>query len=243
MGVMQAEGKGVPVDFKRAKEYYQRSIELDGHYAISNIAHLWFEGNGIEKNVPEAIRLYNHGYAKYNHLYSLLHLTDIYLFGIGVSKDYRLAVSLMRKLNRAGIDVVCYNLGCAYYHGYGVAQNKQTARKYWRKVKDYDKDSKRALLEDNDINFRFSTGYLKEGSPFHAEELYMFENREDNYIERCISLSNSGDTDALFNIYRALATRERRDFIKEKSYFDKALSAKHPQAMFLDRLYKNLINK
>ena len=239
MGVMQAEGKGVPVDFKRAKEYYQRSIELDGHYSVSNIAHLWFEGNGIEKHVPEAIRLYNHGYAKYNHLYSLLHLTDIYLFGIGVSKDYRLAVSLMRKLNRAGIDVVCYNLGCAYYHGYGVAQNKQTARKYWHKVKDYDKDSKRALLEENDINFRFSTGYLKEGSPFHAEELYMFENREDNYIERCISLSNSGDTDALFNIYRALATRERRDFIKEKSYFDKALSAKHPQAMFLDRLYKN----
>ena len=70
MGVMHAEGKGVPVDFKRAKEYYQRSIELDGHYSVSNIAHLWFEGNGIEKHVPEAIRLYNHGYAKYYHLYS-----------------------------------------------------------------------------------------------------------------------------------------------------------------------------
>ena len=238
LGVMYAEGKGVQVNFKKAKECYQRSIELDGHYAISNIAHLWFEGNGIEKHVPEAIRLYNDGYAKFNHLFSLLHLADIYLFGIGVSKDYRLAVSLMRKLNRAGIDVICYNLGCAYYHGYGVAQNKETARKYWRKVKDYDKDSKRALLEEKDINFRFSTGYLKGGSPFHAEELYMFENREDHYIDRCINLSNSGDTDALFNICRALAKRERRDFVKEKLFFDKALAAKHPQAIFLDRLYK-----
>lgn len=239
LGAMYARGEGVQVNFKKAKEYFQKSLENDGHYAIANIADLWFEGNGIEKHIPEAIRLYNHGYTRFNHLFSLLYLTDIYLFGIGVSKDFRLAVSLMRKIHRAGIDVICYNLGCAYYHGYGVAQNKEIARKYWSKVKDYDKDSQRALLEDKEVNFRFSIGYLKENSPFHAEMYYMFENRDDEYINRCINLANSGDCEALFNIYRALAKRERRDTIKEKSYFDKALSAEHPQAMFLDRLYKN----
>lgn len=239
MGVMYATGRGTEINFKKAQECYQKSLELGGEYSVSNIAHLWFEGNGTEKNIPEAIRLFRQGHYKYNHLYSLLYLSDIYLFGIGVAKDYRLAVSLMRKINRAGIDLVCYNIGCAYYHGYGVAQNKDTARKYWNKVKDFDKDSNNALVDENNIKFRFSTGYLKEGSPFHAEELYMFENRDDEYVDRCIARSNLGDTDALFNICRALVKRERRDFVKEIFYFEKALKAKHAHAMYLDKVYKD----
>lgn len=239
IGVMYAEGKGVDIDFCKAREYYTKALEHNGYYAISNIAYLRFSGQGIEKDFHESIRIYRDGIQRYKHLLSLLRLSEIYLLGIGVPSNYKLGVSLLKKIYRNGIDSVCYNLGCAYYHGHGVVQNKETARKLWEKVKDYDNDAANALAAESDYTFRYFNTEISEDSPFYAERSLMFEGNDDRYIRKCIKRAEAGDTDALMNICRTLSRRGRRDFAKEEAYFYRALTAQHPQAIYLDILYRD----
>ena len=235
LGVMYAYGQGMKVNFNKAKECYIKS----GLNSISAIADLWFKGLGVEKHFPESIRLYLQSYTRKGDLRSILRLTDIYLHGIGTEKNYRLALSLLKKIERAGFESVCYNIGCAYYRGIGVTQNKEIARKYWKRVAEYDNDARQALLEEKEPIFRFSDAYQNKGWAYYNEKLFMDEGNDLEYIEKCKNQASLGNVNAFFNIYKTLATRKNRNYEKESLYFENALSAKHPQAMFLDRLYKN----
>lgn len=239
LGVMYAKGEGTEVSFLKAKECYQKAIDNGGNYSVTNIANLWFQGQGIEKNISEAIRIFHRGYQEYNNIFSLIYLSNIYLFGIGISKDYRLAASILKKLYRYGIDLVCYNLGCAYYNGYGVAQNKELAKFYWNKVKEYDSDAMSALTSEGTIKFRFMDTKIEEGAPFFAEKALMFQNHDEAYIDMCLNRFKAGDTDALFNMIRTLVRSERRDILKEDSYFNHLIKIGYPQAVFLDAIYSN----
>ena len=237
LGVMYGNGEGTEISFLKAKECYQKAIENGGNYSVTNIANLWFLGLGIEKNISEAIRIFHRGYQEYNNIFSLIFLSNIYLFGIGISKDYKLAVSILKKLYRYGIDLVCYNLGCAYYNGYGVAQNKELAKFYWNKVKEYDSDAMSALTSEDSVKFRFMDTKIEEGAPFFAEKALMFQNYEEAYVDMCLNKFKSGDTDALFNMLRTLVRSERRDILKEESYFNQLIKIDYPQAVYLDTIF------
>ena len=237
LGVMYSRGQGTEVDFLKAKECFLEAIENEGYFSLSNMGDLWFDGKGIEKNIAEAIRIYSKGYHEYSNVFSLMYLSNIYMFGIGVPKDYRLAVSILKKIYRFGIDMVCYNLGCAYYNGNGVAQNKEIALSYWNKVKDYDNDAMSALNSVDDIKFKFINTTIQEGSPFHAEMSLMFQNHDEAYIERCLQKAKLGDYDAMYNMLRIMVRREDRDIRKEEFYFNELSKALHPQALYLDSIF------
>lgn len=58
-GKFYHEGRsGVEVNYELARQYYEKAVSLNNSKAINNLANLYANGRGVEKNIPKAIELY-----------------------------------------------------------------------------------------------------------------------------------------------------------------------------------------
>ena len=58
LGMMNAEGQGVPQDYKEAVKWWRLSAEQDDAYAQFNLGVMYDEGDGVPQDYAEAIRLW-----------------------------------------------------------------------------------------------------------------------------------------------------------------------------------------
>ena len=79
-------------DIAKAKELYERSIELGQPQAFTYLGRLYEEGIGVQKNEKEAVRLYRIA-ADMGFDIAQCSLGNCYDFGIGVAVDYEEALS------------------------------------------------------------------------------------------------------------------------------------------------------
>ena len=226
---------GEKQNFLEARKYYYRAIEKGASYALANVASLWQDGSGIEQNPHEAIRLYRSNYYGNKSVFSLLRLAECYLFGhTGVNCNYKKAVDLLKKAYRRGYKLVCYNLGCAYFNGQGVPQNKDIAYKYWQKVRHIDDRAEKALSGAEAPFFQpFSVNNISRESPFFSERCLMFNDNNIQYINDCEEKASNGDLDAMF----ILSQRLTRDNRKAEYYFKQAIKGGHHIAVYLDKVH------
>ena len=55
---MYEDGHGVPQDYAKAKEMYEKGAELGDVDCMCNLGILYYEGKGVEKDVNKAVELY-----------------------------------------------------------------------------------------------------------------------------------------------------------------------------------------
>lgn len=59
---------------------------------------------------------------------------DLYVDGVGVSKDYKQAFNWYKKAAAKNMAAAQYSVGAMYANGYGVGRNMQEAKKWFQKA-------------------------------------------------------------------------------------------------------------
>ena len=130
------KGKGGSQDYKDARKYYQKAIDLRDTDSLGSLAHLYSKGLGGERSYFKATKLFekscNAGTTDVNYE-NCYNAGYSYSKGEGVRQDNFKAVKLYRKACSGGYADACTNLGWMYDYGKGVRQNKSTAKKYYGK--------------------------------------------------------------------------------------------------------------
>lgn len=118
-------GKGVTIDYKKAVEYYEKSIAagLKNAYPEEHIGTIYYNGDyGISKDYKKAVEYYEKAISlgsKSNYLEE--RIGDIYFTGgNGVSQDYEKAVEYYKKAYERGIvsEKIILNLAECYHTFY-----------------------------------------------------------------------------------------------------------------------------
>ena len=129
------------VEFERQGNYaealiwYRKAADQDHPVGQSNIANMYREGRGVEKNNSEAAKWYLRS-AEQGHVTAQYNLGVLYVTGEGVRQDYREAVYWYRKAADQGHAEAQNALGFRYENGQGVAKDESEAVRWYRLAAD-----------------------------------------------------------------------------------------------------------
>lgn len=122
LGIMYADGAGVPRKLTEAAKWYRLSAEQGNAYAQTFLGELYVEGAGVPQNFPEAARLYrlaaDQGLAEAQAL-----LGVAYADGVGVPRNPAEAATWWHRAAFQGNADAEYMLGVAYANGDGLAKD------------------------------------------------------------------------------------------------------------------------
>jgi len=99
--------------------------------AMYRLGEMYAEGNGVAKNVQEAIKWYRMAAEKGNRS-AMYSLGEMYAKGNGVAKNAQEAIKWYRMAAEKGYEPAMCSLGEMYAEGNGVAKNAQEAIKWFR---------------------------------------------------------------------------------------------------------------
>ena len=105
-------------------------MELDSLAAYSAMAQNLFTGEGVTKNIDEAIRLFTYA-ANNGSSYAANRLGGIYQYGEEVEKDYKKALEFYKLAASYGNKYAFNNLGIMYHYGLGVEKNYEISNHYY----------------------------------------------------------------------------------------------------------------
>ena len=126
-------GSGIEKDYKKAVEYFNKSIEakVDNSSIILHLGICYFEGLGIDVDYDKAYKCFTQvatdedmqiqGKAQ-------LYIGKCYYDGKGVKQDREEAYKWFVEANDNEIAIAESNLGDCYFYGYGVKQDQKEAR-------------------------------------------------------------------------------------------------------------------
>ena len=95
----------------------------------------YFNGRGVERNLPEAFRLLKSASDK-GYMSAKKELGKMYYYGIYVKQDYKTAYEYFEEAASSGNGEANYMLGLCLYNGYGVEQNDNLAFSTFEKIAD-----------------------------------------------------------------------------------------------------------
>ena len=136
LGICYQLGKGgVGVDATEAVRWYTRAVEARNPPATAfhNLANCYFCGNGVLKNLSEAVRLYRIA-AEMGHSYSQFGLGMCLMRGEGVPYNPVEAIKWMKRAADAGDAGAQSKVGYALATGLGVPEDKAAAVVYYRRA-------------------------------------------------------------------------------------------------------------
>jgi TPR repeat protein len=90
------EGRGVPQDYRKAVELYEKAAAQGNALAQVNLGWLYHEGKGVPQDYHKAAELYQKS-ADQGNAAGQAYLASQYAEGKGVARDYRKAVELYRR--------------------------------------------------------------------------------------------------------------------------------------------------
>ena len=101
LGLRYANGEGVPRDYGKARELYEKAAAKDNTDAMTNLGTLYQFGDGVAQDYGKARELYGKAAAKDN-AYAIYNLGTLYENGQGVPRDYGKARELYEKAAAKG---------------------------------------------------------------------------------------------------------------------------------------------
>lgn len=160
VGIQYELGESVPVNYEKAKQYYEKACTLNYGRGCFSLAFLSEQGV-LKKNLKNTDSYYekgcNLGYGlscfkrgvrhkdnailaksyyekgcKFNDNYSCYSLAEIYLNGNGVERNNKLAAEFYKKSCDLGSIDACHDLAPFYEQGVGIEQNIQEAKKLYK---------------------------------------------------------------------------------------------------------------
>jgi hypothetical protein len=131
LGLMYAEGKGVPQDYQEAVKWYRLAAVQGNTPAQYSLGLAYENGQGVPQDYQEAVNWYRIAAAREDE-WAQMRLGSIYAEGKGVLQDYQEAVKWYRLAAAQGHAPAQSSLGTAYEKGQGVPQDYQEAVKWYR---------------------------------------------------------------------------------------------------------------
>ena len=116
VGLMYAEGKGVPQDYQEAVKWYRLAAAQGNVPAQYSLGLAYEKGQGVPQDYREAAKWYRIAAAREDE-WAQTRLGLIYAEGKGVPQDYQEAVKWYRLAAAQGYAPAEYSLGVAYEKG------------------------------------------------------------------------------------------------------------------------------
>jgi TPR repeat protein len=126
-------GQGVPQDYAKAVEWYQRAGDQGNVQAEIDLAFMYSHGQGLQKDYTRAVDWYQRA-ADQGDSAGQDSIGFMYLHGQGVQQNYPKAVMWFRKAAEQGNAKGQYDLGFMLYHGFGIAEDRTEAKRWFRKA-------------------------------------------------------------------------------------------------------------
>lgn len=206
LGYMNLYGlNGVPVNYKKAFEYYSRAAQSGDDVAINNLGSLYYSGVGVRKNISKAAELFSEASNRGN-VEASLNLAVIYLSQNDGLGNKEAAVSLLKKTVKENNPVGKYLLGYAYLKGIGVPKNYKKAVENIRFAADKNYDEAQYIM-----------GYLYE----HGIGITQNYNNALRYFNRAANQGNISAIKELGELYAA-GRRIEKDYHKAHVMFNLA---------------------
>lgn len=134
LGAFFATGRGgLPRDNAQSVTWYLEAAARGNGWAQANLCVRYETGDGVEKNLDEALRLCRLAAAQDNPM-GLNQLGWMYQRGSGVDKDLTQAFQLYQHSAELGFVNGQNNLGYVYEHGWGVTRDLQKALYWYRQA-------------------------------------------------------------------------------------------------------------
>jgi TPR repeat protein len=110
-------------DYNKARDYYQKAIDLNYPKAAANLGFIYEDGKGdIEKDNKKALEYYQLG-TQYNFAQAMNNLGTFYLRGIEIEKDVQKAIELYKNAADLGNNFALTNYGDLLWEGEHLEQN------------------------------------------------------------------------------------------------------------------------
>lgn len=103
--------------------------------AISNMATMYYKGQGVKQDYAKALYLYKKA-AEQGHMASMITVGAMYEYGQGTRTDYAAAMQWYQKAADKGYASAEKAIGDMYRLGHGVAKNEAAAVQWYKKAAD-----------------------------------------------------------------------------------------------------------
>lgn len=135
LGLIYETGEGhVGQDYTQAVIYYERAAKYGHIKAMANLGNLYYNGLGVEQNLPEALRYFQKAAEKESPA-AINSLGVMYLRGEGgLPKDLKTAFLYFSRAAYYGDETAYNNLGNMYFNGIYVKEDKAKAFSYYLKA-------------------------------------------------------------------------------------------------------------
>ncbi len=112
-----------------------KQVSIGNENAMKELAHKYENGDGIEKNIEKAYKIYSDLANNYNDFESKFNIACMYYFGNDyIKQDFNIAFEKFNEIKNEDIDGnILYYLGYMYDNGYGIEQNLSLAYEYYKK--------------------------------------------------------------------------------------------------------------
>nr|WP_295931857.1 serine/threonine-protein kinase [uncultured Dyadobacter sp.] len=176
LGMMYANGEGVPKNEKLALEYLLRSAKTGYAFIQSNLAQAYQYGSGTDVNLGEAVRWYKASSQK-GHPAAQLALGNMYLTGTGVGKSIAEGMKLIYKAANQNYSPALSRLGYLFFMGDIVGKDDVKSFTNTKKAVEFDNDNIVAI-ENLAYDYRNGVGTAK--SYKEAEACYLKAIKNDS---------------------------------------------------------------
>lgn len=204
LGCMYASGIGVRRNMKMAVAYFMEASMKRNLFGMLNMAQLYVDGLGVERDLDKARVLYNHAFEE-GYSDAMVMCGDTYL----VEDDYKSALDCYLKAAYRRCPYAYYRLGWFYKEGLGIEKDTTKALEYYQKAVEMQYPA--ALLD-------FALFY-KEG------DLVAQDN--DKAMELLMRAADKGNAAAMYSLYEIYLRGEgvAQNFMYAKDWYQKSMAA------------------
>lgn len=112
-----------------------KQVSIGNENAMKKLAYKYENGDGIEKNLEKAYKIYSELANNYNDFESKLNIACMYYFGNDyIKQNFNMAFEKFNEIKSQDIDGdILYYLGYMYENGYGTEKNEELAFEYYKK--------------------------------------------------------------------------------------------------------------
>ncbi|CDZ76966.1 Putative beta-lactamase HcpC precursor [Legionella massiliensis] len=130
LGLMYAEGKGMPVNYPKAIEYFTKAADQGYSEAETQLAELYFNGQGVGRDQQKALQLYRKS-ANTGDAHALYQLGLLSETGVATKLDYSAAVNFYTQAAAKGNEKGKLALARMYQYGLGVGKDAEQAKNFY----------------------------------------------------------------------------------------------------------------
>jgi TPR repeat protein len=224
LGWIYGTGFGVPQDYAREREWYEKAADKGNTNAMFNLGWLYYSGQGVSQDYAKARDWYEKAADKGNAA-AMVNLGRLYEKGEGMAQDLPKARDWYEKAANKGNSLAMNNLGALYHNGAGVAQDYAKARDWYEK----------ATANNGNSLAMIGLGRLY----LHGQGVAQDYAKARDWYEKA---ADKGEVIAMLDLgalyYNGAGVAQ--DYAKARDWYEKAAAEDHAGAMFnLGWLYEN----